>query len=214
MTGQEIILDGVDYIYDVKTPWAHPALNQISLTIDPGSRLLVVGENGSGKSTLAWILAGLYSPSTGQANLNGMPLTGQTANLGFLIQHTRLQLLSPTVGQEFSTFGISDIDANLAMTSMGLSTIGLGTQLEALSVGQQRRVGLAVLFARTCPVVILDEPLAGLDLHGQRRIVGAVSALPSTTTVITVTHDLEASTPLATDAIELTKGSISKEWEL
>ncbi len=209
-----ILLDNVGYVYDDKTPWAHQALENISFTIDPGSRILIVGENGSGKSTLAWILAGLYKPTIGQAIRADKPLVEQTPNLGFLIQHTRLQLLSPTVGQEFSTFGITGSDAQTAMRSMGITNIHLSTRLENLSVGQQRRVGLAVLFARECPVIILDEPLAGLDRQGQTRIAEAVNALPHQTTVVTVTHDFEASAPLATDAIELTGGSVSKVWSL
>ena len=209
-----IRLEDVEYTYDAKTPWAHPALHGISLTISGGDRLLVVGENGSGKSTLAWILAGLFTPTAGTALLSGRPLTKQTQHLGLLIQHSRLQLLSPTVGEEFQTYGIAPEAAGFALRQMGLGSDFYRRRLDELSVGQLRRVGLAILFTRRCPVIILDEPLAGLDKEGAAMIAAATEALPTSTTVLTVTHDQKASAPLATEAIELKDGAITGRWDV
>lgn len=213
-SNEALIVDSVGYVYDPKTPWAHQALADVSLTIEPGSRVLIVGENGSGKSTLAWILAGLFRPTFGTATRGGRPLSDQISSLGFLIQHTRLQLLSPTIRDEFKAFGIDEYAAATAIHRMGLAHVSLSKRIDELSVGQQRRVGMATLFARRCPVVILDEPMAGLDQGGRTTICRAVEALPPTTSVITVTHDVDISAPLGRDVIELESGRVNGTHQL
>lgn len=203
-----IELDGVHHTHGEGGPWAQPALHGIDLTLDDGDRLLVVGTNGSGKSTLAWILAGMIGPSHGSATIDGEPLVDRRREIGLVIQQTRLQLLRPTVGEELSAF-TSDLLAQLdALDRMGLAARDLGRRIDELSIGQQRRVGLAAQLARRAPLLILDEPMAGLDRPARSALAAAVDHLPPSTIVVTVTHDLEDSRPLGDRMIELDDGRI------
>lgn len=201
-------LRGVSHTHSAGTPWARPALHDINLRFMAGDRALITGVNGSGKSTLAWILAGLTAPSEGVAERNGEPLVEEADDIGLLLQHTRLQLLRPTVATELGAFGCSPERIRWAVEQIGFPMSILDRPIDALSVGQQRKVGLAVLLARGLPFMVLDEPMAGLDPDARIQLVRAIDRLPLTTTIVTVTHDLVDSAPLGTRVIELVAGRI------
>lgn len=206
VTGIEVV--GVHHTYQAGTPWARPALHGIDLTFPAGDRALVLGDNGSGKSTLAWILAGMIEPSAGRAVLGGEPLVDHRGRIGLVVQHTRLQLLRPTVGGELDAFTDDRSDQNAALVALGFDQADRARRIDSLSIGQQRRVGLAVQLARRTPVLILDEPMAGLDGPSRRALVAAIGALSVDTTVITVTHDLEDSAALGRRVIRLSEGRV------
>ena len=201
-------LSGVSHTHSAGTPWARPALHDINLRFMAGDRVLITGSNGSGKSTLAWILAGLSAPSEGVAERDGESLVDEADDIGMLLQHTRLQLLRPTVAAELGAFGCSPERIRWAVEQIGFPLSTLERSIDSLSVGQQRRVGLAVLLARGLPFMVLDEPMAGLDPAARTQLVNAIDRLPLTTTIVTVTHDLVDSAPLGTRVIELAEGRI------
>ncbi|MEL6985933.1 MAG: ABC transporter ATP-binding protein [Actinomycetota bacterium] len=207
-TAHDIELAELHHTYQVGTPWARPALHDIDLVFPAGERALVVGDNGSGKSTLAWILAGMVAPSSGRAMLGHDPLVEHRDRIGLVIQHTRLQLLRPTIGGELNTFTDNTADQLGALAALGFDPADRGQRIDSLSIGQQRRVGLAVQLARRTPVLILDEPMAGLDRSSRRALVDAVGRLSDETTVITVTHDLEDSAELGHRVIRLADGRL------
>ena len=207
-------LRGVNHIHSAGTPWARPALHDISLRIMAGDRVLITGSNGSGKSTLAWILAGLTAPTEGLAERNGEPLTNEADDIGILLQHTRLQLLRPTVAAEIGAFGCSPERIRWAIEQIGFPLSVLERPIDSLSVGQQRRVGLAVLLARGLPFMVLDEPMAGLDPDARQQLVTAIDRLPLTTAIVTVTHDLADSAPLGSRVVRLDKGRIVSDTEM
>jgi len=207
-TGTTIELIGVEHTHQAGTPWARPALQQFDLTIPPGDRVLVVGTNGSGKSTLAWILAGLVAPTTGRAMIGGQPLTDHDDRVGFVIQHTRLQLLRPTIGSELASFTDDRAHQRAALEAIGFSPADRGRRIDDLSIGQQRRVGLAVQLARRTPVLVLDEPMAGLDRPSRQALAEAIADLGSDVSVVTVTHDLDDSKPLGHRLLHLVGGRL------
>ena len=203
-----IDLSGVGHVHGAGSPWARRALYPLDLTIAPGERLLVVGANGSGKSTLAWILAGLIEPSEGSTTLDGDSLADQRDEIGLVVQQARLQLLRPTIGEELAAFDSNRGHQLAALLDMGFQIGDLPRRIDALSVGQQRRVALAAQIARRCRLLVLDEPMAGLDRGGRRALIEAVRGLPRSATVVTVTHDLAESAPLGDRVIELEQGRL------
>ena len=210
MSGRVVLRD-VGHVHGANTPWAQPALHNINLTIRPGERVLIAGGNGSGKSTLAWILAGLTKPTQGTAMWGSEALTDEADLIGLLVQHTRLQLLRPTVAGEIGSFGMSPERVLWAIRTMGFGPEILHRSIDQLSVGQQRRIGLAVLIGRGCDLLILDEPMAGLDTNARQQLTEAVDRLPRSTSIVTVTHDLEDSLELGSRIIKLTNGEIAED---
>lgn len=198
----------VGHVYGEGTPWAHRALHDIDLELLVGERCLVVGSNGSGKSTLAWILAGLIEPSEGSATIDGAPLVNKRSDVGLLVQQARLQLLRPTVGEELAAFDANRGHQLSALFDMGFELGDLKRRIDDLSIGQQRRVALAAQLARRPRLLVLDEPMAGLDRSGRAALIEAVATLPGETTVVTVTHDMAESAPLGTRIIEMSEGRL------
>ncbi len=207
-------LQNVSLTHGHRTAWPQPALHDISLRVPAGERLLVTGSNGSGKSTLAWLLAGMIEPTSGTATYDGQPLSDARHDIGLLVQHTRLQLLRPTVAEEVGSYTERVGDRLSALRAMGFSSIDGGRRIDDLSVGQQRRVGLAAQLARRVGVLVLDEPLAGLDPSGRASLSAALSSLPATTTVIIVTHDVEDSRPLGSRLVVLEGGRLKADEEV
>ncbi len=207
----KVDLDNVSHVHAAGTPWARPALADISLHFDTGDRVLITGANGSGKSTLAWILAGLTRPTEGSATRDGISLVDEADDIGLLLQHTRLQLLRPTIAAELGAFGCSPERIRWAVEQIGLNFGMLDRSIDSLSVGQQRRVGLAVLLARGLPLMVLDEPMAGLDPVARRQLLEGIDRLPLQTTIITVTHDLSDSLPLGRRVIHLDAGRVVRD---
>ena len=91
---------------------------------------------------------------------------------------------------------------------MGFPLSVLDRSIDQLSVGQQRRIGLAVLLARGTRLIVLDEPMAGLDRGGRDALADAIDRLHDTTTVLSVTHDLSDSRRLGQRIIHLDQGRI------
>ena len=206
--GAVIELLAVGHVYGEGTPWARRALNNVDLQLSASERVLIVGSNGSGKSTLAWILSGLIEPSQGTATLDGVPIVDRRSDVGLLVQHTRLQLLRPTVGEELAAFDADRGHQLAALYDMGFELVDLQRRIDDLSIGQQRRVGLAAQLARRPRLLVLDEPMAGLDRSGRSALITAVAALPAETIVVTVTHDLEESAALGDRVVELGQGQL------
>ncbi len=208
-----LVLDGVGHVYSARTPWAHRALENVNLQLQDGARVIVVGPNGSGKSTLAWILAGLLTPSEGEVTLDGGPLSIEESHTAMAFQHARLQLLRPTVGEDVR-FGL-DIDeaaVDRALTDVGLDPERFRTRrIDQLSGGEQRRVALAGVLARRPRVLVLDEPLAGLDAPSRESLVQVLGRLPAGLTTLVVTHDTEDAERIADRALVLGNGHITAD---
>ena len=208
-----LVLDGVGHVYSAGTPWSHRALQDVDLRFDDGARVIVVGPNGSGKSTLAWILAGLLTPSEGAVTLDDGPLSIEKSHTAMAFQHARLQVLKPTVAEDVR-FGldIDDAAVDKALTDVGLDpTRFRERRIDELSGGEQRRVALAGVLARSPRLLVLDEPLAGLDAPSREALVQVLGRLPSGLTTVVVTHDTEDAERIADRALVLGSGRITAD---
>ncbi|MFI5715447.1 ABC transporter ATP-binding protein [Nocardia sp. NPDC051750] len=205
-------LRGVRHTYNRGTPWEAPALHGVDLSVRRGEALLVVGGNGSGKSTLAWIMAGLIAPSIGRCELAGKPVSKQIGRVELAFQHSRLQLQRHTVGEEIADWGGEGTGSGTvgkALDAVGLDRSLTTRSIEELSGGQAKRVVLAAIVAAHPQVVVLDEPLAGLDPEGRADIVDLLARLrDSGLTLIVISHDIEDVSAICDRTVHLRAGRI------
>ena len=207
-------LVGVGHEYAAGTPWAHTALRDVSFAVHEGDGLLIHGGNGSGKSTLAWIMAGLTEPATGSCLLDGRPTADQVGAVALQFQAARLQLMRSRVDLEVaSAAGFSPDDharVTAALGAVGLEPGLARRRIDQLSGGQMRRVVLAGLLARSPRVLILDEPLAGLDAASQRGLVQLLAERRRDTglTVVVISHDFAGLQELCPRTLHLRDGSL------
>ncbi|MEV6274069.1 ATP-binding cassette domain-containing protein [Nocardia sp. NPDC051832] len=205
-------LRDVRYTYNRRTPWEAEALHGVDLSVRRGEALLVVGGNGSGKSTLAWILAGLLEPTSGTCQLSGQPVRGQIGRVQLAFQHSRLQLQKETVGEEIADWGgraKGSGAAGRALDAVSLDRYTVTHSIERLSGGQAKRVVLAAIATCRPEVVVLDEPLAGLDPAGRADIVELLAQLrDSGLTLIVISHDVADMAAVCDRTVHLRAGHI------
>ncbi|SJZ37336.1 cobalt/nickel transport system ATP-binding protein [Trichlorobacter thiogenes] len=203
MTMPELFrLAAVSYRY----PDGSNGLDQCSLTIRRGSRTAVMGVNGAGKTTLLLQLNGILRPVDGTVCFNGLPLDYSRLGLqrlrsqvGLLFQNPDSQLLSASVQEDVSFgpinlgLGTAEVRARVATA---LQTVGMGAYADkpvhALSHGQKKRVCIAGLLAMEPEVLILDEPMAGLDQPMQDELEAILETLHRRgMTIIIASHDID-----------------------
>ncbi|WP_280256210.1 ABC transporter ATP-binding protein [Nocardia wallacei] len=209
-------LRGVRHTYNRGTPWSAAALHGVDLTVRRGEALLVVGGNGSGKSTLAWIMAGLIVPTGGTCTLREhtriRPVHKRIGAVELAFQHSRLQLQRQTVGAEIEDWGGSGTGSGAvgrALDAVGLDRMLASRSIESLSGGQAKRVVLAAIVAARPQVVVLDEPLAGLDPEGRAEVVELLARLrDSGLTLIVISHDVADMAAVCDRTVHLQSGLI------
>ena len=205
-------LAGVGHEYGSGSPWAQTALRDVSFVVHEGDGLLIHGGNGSGKSTLAWIIAGLTTPTTGTCLLDERPAAEQVGAVAILFQTARLQLMRSHVDLEVASAGGFSPDDHArvvaALAVVGLDAALAKRRIDQLSGGQMRRVVLAGLLARSPRVLILDEPLAGLDAVSQRGLVQLLADRRRDTglTVVVISHDFAGLEELCPRTLHLRRG--------
>ena len=183
----------VGYVYDPGSPWERRVLESVNLDLRRGEVLALHGENGSGKTTLVRMLAGILRPTEGVITVDSAPVHERTREIAVAFQHPRLQLLRSTLyGEIVSMAGTRDERVvHGAMRAIGFDPAVDGPRrVSQLSGGQQRRTLLAGILARQAKVVVMDEPLAGLDASGRddlRRVIDRLTL--QGTSVLIVSHD-------------------------
>jgi ATP-binding cassette, subfamily B, bacterial len=197
-------------------PDAHrSALDGLSLTIASGETILVSGASGAGKSTLARLLVRLYDPDEGTVRLDGidlrdLALESVRTNVAVLLQEQLL--FDATVGENLvyarpdATEEQVEAAARAAKVEQPVD-LPIGQRGRALSGGQRQRLAIARSLVRDAPVLVLDEPFAGLDEAAARGLLPAlVTASRGRTTILISHHPLARS--LATRAFELDDGRL------
>ena len=192
-------------VRDVTFSYQKPVLKNISVDVQKGSHVAVIGSTGSGKSTLARLICALDTPDSGSLCVTGLD-TRQKQNrrklhgiVGYVMQRPERQLFAQTVAEDVafgpSNLGLSACDITSAVNDT-LKLVGLSHKADAspfeLSGGQQRLCALAGVIAMQPKVLVLDEPTSGLDPYycsELRKIINAV--LEDGCTVIELTHSME-----------------------
>ena len=221
-----IELKSVTHTYSEGSAFQATAIRDVSLTIEDGEFIAVVGHTGSGKSTLVQHLNGLLKPTGGQILIDGEDLNAPGADrrrirqkVGLVFQYPEYQLFEETVAKDIAfgpkNLGLSagEIDARvrraMAHVHLDYDKYAQRSPFE-LSGGQMRRVAIAGVLAMEPKVLILDEPTAGLDPRGRDRILGMVQELHAKggTTVIMVSHSMDDVARLATRLVVMSKGEL------
>ncbi|MFF1601241.1 ABC transporter ATP-binding protein [Streptomyces mirabilis] len=187
------------------------SLHDVTFTAGPGELVIVTGPSGAGKSTLSKLLTRFYDPTAGVVCLDGVPLPDMSLeflreNVALLPQETLI--LHGTIREniECGRPGASQADIERAATDavahdfISALPDGYDTEIApgtaTLSGGQLQRIAIARAMLRAAPVLVLDEPTAGLDSIAARRVVQPLRRLMAGRTTIMITHDLS----LAPDA--------------
>ncbi|MGC8969335.1 MAG: energy-coupling factor ABC transporter ATP-binding protein [Conexivisphaera sp.] len=193
-----IELEHVWYLY----PGGKRALEDVSLSVEAGEVVALVGRNGSGKTTLLKHLNGLLKPTRGSVRIFGVDTrrarVGQLSrHVGLVFQSPRAQLFAPSVLEEAMfgprNFRVEDPRgaAERALREVGLAGLE-GRPPLSLSGGEQRRLTLAAVLGWGPRVIALDEPTVGQDLRNKMRLLGLVRLWSSRgMTVIMASHDVE-----------------------
>ena len=222
--------DRVAHTYDLGTPWEKPVLRDVSLILEPGQAMLITGDNGSGKTTLSRILTGLLVPTWGNVTLGGTPMERRVGDVALSMQFARLQLQRPSVrtdilaaaghgpligsgvGRRKNALSREEGDriVERAMSLVGLDPALASRGIDDLSGGQMRRVALAGLLASDPRVLILDEPMAGLDAASRELLISVLDERRRAgLSILVISHDLEGMDDLCDTRRHLREGVLT-----
>ena len=224
----QVVLRNVCFSYDDGKTWT---LNNLSLTINAGERVAIVGLNGSGKSTLAKIIAGLTAPDSGYVTLCGEKVFENATAcaesyknarkyIGALFQSPEDQIIT-TITEEDVAFGLENLQfprkTMYKRISEALKTVHMEDKRYAdpstMSGGQQQRVALASAIAMNSKLLVLDEPTSMLDSFARKDVDALFDNLHKNgTTIVQITHNFEECK--RANRILLLKNGILKEVSL
>lgn len=205
-------------------------LDGVNLTVRRGERLALIGPNGAGKSSLFKVIAGEQAPSRGAVFLNGQRIDGQAAHAVARLGLAR----SFQVSQLFGALSVRDNLSSAALSAMGqrrtwwrplsgltavrervdatLARLGLSAQADtearALSYADQRALELGLAVVGDAPVVLLDEPTAGMGADDTQRFTTLIREVTEGKTLVTVEHDMGVVMALADRVAVLVRGQI------
>ena len=203
-----IIADHLTYIYNKGTVYEKKAVNDVSFSIKDGEYVALIGHTGSGKSTLIQLLNGLLKPQSGTVYVNGedifvkdYDLRALRGRIGIVFQYPEYQLFEEDVFTDVC-FGPKNLGLDRQETELrayeALKMVELPDEAFFqspfdLSGGEKRRAAIAGVLAMKPEVLILDEPVAGLDPAGREWIFRLLSKLRKErqTTVILVSHSMD-----------------------
>ena len=214
------------HTYSAGSAFQATAVHDVSLTIEDGEFVCIVGHTGSGKSTLVQHLNGLLKPTSGQVLVDGEDMNGEGVDrrrirqkVGLVFQYPEYQLFEETIAKDIAfgpkNQGLSEeeIDQRVrrAMAHVHLDYDKYAERSPFdLSGGQMRRVAIAGVLAMEPKVLILDEPADGLDPRGRERILGMLQELhrEGGVTIVMVSHSMDDCARLATRMIVMSKGEL------
>jgi len=203
-------LENVSYIYE--NGEGAKALGRVSLKIDEGEFVAVLGHNGSGKSTLAKLMNALFTPTEGKVTVLGMD-TSKEENVfdirqsaGMVFQNPDNQLVA-TIVEEDIAFGLENLGVPPLeihrRVAEALALVKMERYAQSaphmLSGGQKQRIAIARAMLKDAPILVLDEPTAALDSESEREVRKALDELRNGRTTIVIAHRLQ--TILSADSI-------------
>ena len=220
-----ITLEHMYHTYQPDSPFQADALTDIDFTIEDGDLLALIGHTGSGKSTLAQHLNGLLKPTSGRVLVDGQNINAKEADrralrqrVGLLFQYPEYQLFEETVYKDIAfgpkNQGVTgdelDRRVRAAFDKVRLPADALEKSPFELSGGQMRRVALAGVVAMEPRVLVLDEPIAGLDPKGRDELTAIIHELhESGVTIVLISHNMDDVARIATRVAVLEKGRLA-----
>lgn len=219
-----IKIENLTHIYMPGSPFEKRALDEVSLDIQDGEFVALIGHTGSGKSTLIQHINGLLKPSSGKIIIDNVDITADKVKLsdirkkvGLVFQYPEYQLFEETIEKDIA-FGPKNLGLDEAEISKrvikAMNMVGLDYESYKdkspfdLSGGQKRRVAIAGVVAMEPKVLILDEPTAGLDPKGRDEILDKIKDLRKeyNMTIILVSHSMEDVAKVATRILVMHQG--------
>lgn len=218
-------LKNLSYVYGTGTPFEKTAVNNVSLSIEKGEFIGIMGHTGSGKSTLVQMLNGLMKPTSGQILLDGEDIWANPKDIrkirfkvGMVFQYPEYQLFEETVAKDIAfgptNMGKSGVELEKAVNDAARFT-GLKDELLEkspfdLSGGEKRRAAIAGVIAMNPEVLVLDEPTAGLDPMGRDVLLSQIVQYHKErkNTVILVSHSMEDIARVADKIIVMNKSNL------
>ena len=218
-------LKNLSYVYGTGTPFEKTAVNNLSLSIEKGEFIGIMGHTGSGKSTLVQMLNGLMKPTSGQVLLDGEDIWANPKDIrkirfkvGMVFQYPEYQLFEETVAKDIAfgpmNMGKSGAELEKAVNDAARFT-GLKDELLEksqfdLSGGEKRRAAIAGVIAMNPEVLVLDEPTAGLDPMGRDVLLSQIVQYHKErkNTVILVSHSMEDIARVADKIIVMNKSNL------
>ena len=205
-----IKIDGLSYLYEDSSPNSAPALKDVSLEINEGEFVAILGHNGSGKSTLAKLLNMILVPTSGKIIIDGKDITAEDLtdedvlairkNMGMVFQNPDNQLVA-TIVEDDVAFGLENLGVPSAeireRVDKALSDLGMleyaKHEPHRLSGGQKQRVAIAGVMAMRPKCIIFDESTAMLDPLGRKEVMNSVIKLnrENNITVVMITHYMD-----------------------
>lgn len=221
-----IDIKNICYTYMRGTPFEKKALDDVSVSIDKGEIVAVIGHTGSGKSTLVQHLNGLLKPDAGQVAVDDVNLAGKDAAakkarqlVGMVFQYPEHQIFAETVYEDIAFgprnrgFQPEEVDKQVreAMAFVGLDfeTFAKRSPFQ-LSGGQMRRVAIAGVVAMNPDYLVLDEPSAGLDPRSRNAVFKEIMVLHQSRgiAIVLVTHSMEEAVKYAKRLLVINQGKI------
>lgn len=218
-----INIENLRYVYMPGSPFEKVALDDVSLTIEEGEFVALIGHTGSGKSTLIQHINGLLKPTSGRIIIDGVDITSKDVKLsdirkkvGLVFQYPEYQLFEETIEKDIAfgpkNLGLNDDEINKRVIK-AMNMVGLDYETYKdkspfdLSGGQKRRVAIAGVVAMEPKILILDEPTAGLDPKGRDEILEKIKQFKEEydMTIILVSHSMEDVAKLATRVLVMHK---------
>lgn len=205
-------------------PDGYKALRGVSFHIGHGEKVALLGLNGAGKSTILLHTNGLLLPDSGEVNVGGIPLSRKTARMvrghvGMLFQNADDQLFMPTVEEDVAfgplNMGLEQDEVERRVREAMERTGVRGLEKRApwqLSGGQKKRAALATILSMEPDILVMDEPTAGLDIEGERRVADIIMSFPHTCLI--ATHDIRLARSLCSRYILVRKGKVEADGDM
>ena len=220
-----IEIKNLSYTYMPGTPFEHKAVDDLSLRIEDGEFVGIIGHTGSGKSTLIQILAGLLKGAEGTVLIDGKDIFSKETNrqwlrqtVGVVFQYPEYQLFEETVYKDVAygplKTGIDPREIE-SRVRVALGLVGLDYDLYKdkspfeLSGGQKRKAAIAGVLAMEPKILIMDEPIAGLDPQGRESLMDLVRDLNHVgTTILMISHNMDGLAEYATRVVMMHKSRL------